>query len=38
MATVSELYTHLNTLLPRSLSCEWDNDGLMVCGDPNAVV
>lgn len=38
MATVSELYTHLNTLLPRSLSCDWDNDGLMVCGDPNAEV
>ncbi len=38
MATVSEIYQYLNTLLPRSLSCEWDNDGLMVCGDPNKEV
>lgn len=38
MATVSEIYTYLDTLLPRSLSCEWDNDGLMVCGDKNADV
>ncbi len=33
MATVSEIYTCLDTLLPRSLSCSWDNDGLMVCAD-----
>ncbi len=33
MATVSEIYTYLDILLPRSLSCDWDNDGLMVCGN-----
>ena len=33
MATVSEIYSYLDTLLPRSLSCEWDNDGLMVSGN-----
>ena len=38
MATVSEIYSYLDTLLPRSLSCEWDNDGLMVTGDKNAEV
>ncbi len=38
MPTVSELYTYLDTLLPRSLSCPWDNDGLMVCPDPNREV
>ncbi len=38
MATVSEIYTYLDTLLPRSLSCDWDNDGLMVCGDPEKEV
>ena len=38
MATVSEIHTYLDTLLPRSLSCEWDNDGLMVCGNKNAEV
>ena len=31
MATISEIYRHLNTVLPISLSCDWDNDGLMVC-------
>ena len=31
--TVYELYKHLNTLIPSSLSCEWDNDGLMCCPD-----
>ena len=38
MATVSEIYSYLDTLLPRSLSCEWDNDGLMVSGNKNAEV
>ena len=38
MATVSEIHSYLDTLLPRSLSCEWDNDGLMVTGDKNAEV
>lgn len=26
---------HLDSLYPRSLSCEWDNDGLMCCVDEN---
>ncbi len=38
MATVSEIYQYLDTLLPRSLSCDWDNDGLMVCDDPEKEV
>lgn len=29
--TVSELYSHLSEKIPSSLSCEWDNDGLMCC-------
>ena len=33
--TVAELYKALDTAIPRSLSCEWDNDGLMCCPDPN---
>ena len=31
--TVNELYAKLNALIPSSLSCEWDNDGLMCCPD-----
>ena len=31
--TVRELYAELDTRIPRSLSCEWDNDGLMCCSD-----
>lgn len=38
MATVSEIYEMLDELLPRSLSLSWDNDGLMVCPDPDAEV
>lgn len=38
MPTISEIYQHLNTVLPASLSCDWDNDGLMVCADPEAEV
>lgn len=35
---IRELYRELDARIPRSLSCEWDNDGLMCCpnGD-NAV-
>ena len=33
--TVAELYKALDTAIPRSLSCEWDNDGLMCCPDPD---
>lgn len=38
MPTVSEIYKYLQTLLPSSLSCDWDNDGLMVCPDPDTSV
>ena len=31
--TVKELYRYLDERIPRSLSCEWDNDGLMCCPD-----
>ena len=31
--TVKTLYEKLNTAIPASLSCEWDNDGLMCCPD-----
>ena len=31
--TVRELYTFFEEKFPRSLSCDWDNDGLMVCPD-----
>lgn len=36
--TVSELYAFLNEKIPPSLSCEWDNDGLMCCPDPDREV
>ncbi|MBO7310396.1 MAG: Nif3-like dinuclear metal center hexameric protein, partial [Clostridia bacterium] len=29
--TVKQLYDILDSRIPRSLSCEWDNDGLMCC-------
>lgn len=38
MATVSEIAQYLNLCLPSSLSCDWDNDGLMVCPEPNREV
>ncbi len=38
MPTVHELYSYLDKLIPSSLSCEWDNDGLMVCPDKYAKV
>ncbi|MBQ8848995.1 MAG: Nif3-like dinuclear metal center hexameric protein [Clostridia bacterium] len=31
--TVNKLYEILNEKIPTSLSCEWDNDGLMCCPD-----
>ncbi len=31
--TVNELYRHLEDELPRSLSCAWDNDGLLLLSD-----
>ncbi len=36
--TVRELYTEMNNRIPRSLSCDWDNDGLACCPDPDAPV
>lgn len=36
--TVRELYTILNEKIPPSLSCPWDNDGLMCCADGNKEV
>lgn len=33
MTTVHDLYTYLDEQYPKSLSCPWDNDGLMCCGD-----
>ena len=36
--TVGELYAFLNEKIPPSLSCDWDNDGLMCCPDPEADV
>ena len=31
---VGELYFALNQKIPSALSCDWDNDGLMCCPDP----
>lgn len=36
--TIRELYAFLNEKIPASLSCEWDNDGLMCCPDPDRAV
>lgn len=36
--TVRELYDFLNNKIPASLSCSWDNDGLMCCPDGKAPV
>lgn len=36
--TVRELYAFLNEKIPPSLSCTWDNDGLMCCPDPDREV
>ena len=36
--TVSKLYAALNERIPRHLSCDWDNDGLMCCPDADAPV
>lgn len=32
--TVTKLYEKLNDMIPSSLSCEWDNDGIMCLPDP----
>lgn len=36
--TVGELYAALERRIPRALSCDWDNDGLMCCPDSDAHV
>ncbi len=36
--TVRELYQYLDESIPTSLSCEWDNDGLMCCPEPQREV
>ena len=36
--TVRELYAFFNEKIPTSLSCTWDNDGMMCCPDPDAPV
>ena len=38
MIPVSKLYRSLDAAIPRSLSCEWDNDGLMCCPNPQRPV
>lgn len=38
MITVADLYSYFDKLMPKDLSEEWDNDGLMVCPDKNAAV
>ena len=38
MPKISEIYQCLACALPSSLSCEWDNDGLMVCASPKKEV
>lgn len=35
---VRELYKRLDAMIPPSLSCDWDNDGLMCCPDPEREV
>lgn len=36
--TCAELYALLNERIPASLSCKWDNDGLMCCPEPHREV
>lgn len=36
--TVRELYAALEAYIPPALSCEWDNDGISCCPDPDAPV
>ena len=34
MKSVGSLYSYLDKEIPKELSLSWDNDGLMVCSDP----
>ena len=36
--TIHDFYAALEAVLPRSLSCDWDNDGISCCPDPDAPV
>ncbi len=36
--TVKQLYDYLDGAIPAALSCEWDNDGLMCCPEPDREV
>ena len=36
--TIKELYAFFDEKIPRALSCDWDNDGLMVCANDQAEV
>jgi dinuclear metal center YbgI/SA1388 family protein len=36
--TIRDFYAALEARLPRSLSCDWDNDGISCCPDPDAHV
>ncbi len=36
--TVKQLYEELDKRIPSSLSCDWDNDGLMCCPEPDREV
>lgn len=36
--TCAELYAFLSEKIPASLSCSWDNDGLMCCSEPEREV
>ena len=38
MATAKELYSFLDSIFPKSLSCAWDNDGAMCMSDPEREV
>lgn len=38
MITVSDLYKSLEALIPKELSCDWDNDGIMLSGDTEKTV
>ncbi len=36
--TIGEFYRILDEKYPKTLSCSWDNDGMMVCPNPDAPV
>lgn len=36
--TIRDFYAALEDRFPRTLSCEWDNDGISCCPDPDAEV